>query len=134
MSGHPLEKEREHVMKFSEVLENYLKSDDFKSGVISATKASWGGSGYSVELFESGSWHNLWNNEIGNLYESSANAGMILCLPTLETDDMTEYVDGGAGTQEEFLDGQFDLECEELVQGMRDILSDKHAMYGEKYA
>jgi hypothetical protein len=113
---------REMRSNMKDILENYLASDDFKDGVISSTRASWGGSGYSVELLPSGKWFNVWNNQIGNLYESE---GVILRLPTLDTDDMSEYVDGGAGTEDDFLAEAFENEREELTQLVRDTLADK---------
>lgn len=100
-------------------LENFLASKDFQSGVISSTLASWGGSGYSVELFPNGRWSVLWDNQIGNLYESP---GKILSLPDLDTEDMAEYIDGGAGSQEEFLRLAFAATEEELKVEMREKL------------
>ena len=123
--------EKGTTMTYPEILEQYINSSDFKEGVISATKASWGGGGYSVELFEDGTWRNLWNNQIGNLYEST---GIIMNLPTLETDDMNEYVNGGGGTEDDFLSEGFELELDECSQALRDALHDKAVMYGEKYA
>jgi hypothetical protein len=96
-------------------LEAYLKSGDFKSGVIASTKASWGGSGYSAELFEDGTWRNLWNNEIGNLYSSP---GTILGLPALEDDD-TSQADGVMDA--EYLLGEaFDIEQDDIAKELRE--------------
>lgn len=108
------------------VLEAFLKSSDFKEGIVSSTRASWGGSGYSVELLPDGTSRVLWNNEIGNLYETP---GVILSLPALDYDpeDKDEYVDGGTGTESEFLAEQFYLEESENAQILRDKLSDKFA-------
>ena len=55
-------------------------ANDFKAAVDSATKASWAGSGYSVELFDEGNYRILWNQQIGNLYDSP---GLILNIPAL---------------------------------------------------
>lgn len=107
---------------FQITLDQYLESSDFREGVISNTKASWGGSGYTVELFPDGNWRNLWNNEIGNLYESP---GVLLKLPVLDTEDMTEYIDGGASTEEDFLKEAFENEQEELKADLRNDLSEK---------
>lgn len=61
----------------------------------------------------------LWNNQIGNLYETP---GKILALPTLDTDDMAEYVDGGAGDEDDFLSEAFYNEEDELKAEMREKL------------
>ena len=55
-------------------------SDDFEAACISSTKASFSGSGYSVELFNSGDYRVVWDDNIGNLYKS---AGLILPVPSL---------------------------------------------------
>lgn len=99
-------------------LEKFLVSDDFKSGVISSTKASWAGSGYSVELLPDGTWQVLWNNQIGNLYETS---GVIFHLPALDIDGMAEYVDGGAGSEDDFLSEAFYVVEDELKAEMRSM-------------
>lgn len=62
-------------------LKKFLSSPDFQAGVVSASKAAWGGSGYSVELFPDGTWRVLWDNQIGNLYQSK---GIILSLPEID--------------------------------------------------
>lgn len=106
------------------VLDNYLKSPDFKDGVIASTKASWSGSGYSVELFYNGSWRNLWNNSIGNKYESRES--IILALPTLDDSDYQKLVNGeeldedeSTMSEEEYFDLAFDNERDELAQQLR---------------
>lgn len=108
------------TIPFEQTLENFLQSEDFKSGVISSTKASWSGSNYKLELFPAGDWRVLWSNEIGNLYETE---GKILTLPALDTDEMDEYVNGGAGSQEEYLSEAFYAEESELQAEMREALS-----------
>lgn len=62
-------------------------ANGFEDGVISSTKASWGGSGYSVELFDDGTYRILWDNQIGNLYVSP---GLILSIPPLCDSDWDE--------------------------------------------
>lgn len=104
---------------YAAILEEFLESDDFKQGVISSTKASWGGSGYSVELLPNPDkpWQILWNNEIGNKYE---NPGIILGLPTLEDDDVSE---ADEIMDEEYLLGEaFDIERDDLVKELREKL------------
>lgn len=71
---------------FDSAFDNFMR-EDFESAVDSATKASWGGSGYSVELFDDGSYRVLWDNNIGNLYDSP---GIILGIPALSDDEWDE--------------------------------------------
>lgn len=113
-------------MALQQTLEAFLQSKDFAEGVTSATKASWGGSGYSVELFEDGHWRVLWNSEIGNLYRSP---GIILGLPTWEDSTYQECVNADENPMSE--DDYFDL-CaaneedelaDELRQDLKDILA-----------
>lgn len=92
------------------ILEAFLESVDFMDGVISATKAGWGGSGYSVELFESGTWRVLWDNQIGSLYESD---GVILGLPKIQDDSDSEMLDEALWAEED-----------ELKAELREKLSD----------
>jgi hypothetical protein len=105
-------------------LDAFLQSSDFKDGVISSTKAGWNGGSYKVELFPEGTWRVLWSNEIGNLYESR---GIILTLPELDFDpsERDEYVDGGAGSEEEYLEELFYNEEQEIVDSLKESLSDK---------
>jgi len=66
-------------MSIQQAFEDFM-AESFQSAVDSSTQASWGGSGYSVELFHGGSYRVLWNGEIGNRYDSP---GIILSVPTL---------------------------------------------------
>ena len=59
-------------------------ANDFEQSCDSSTQASWGGGGYSVELFDDGTYRVLWDNEIGNLYVSD---GIILGVPALGDDE-----------------------------------------------
>lgn len=106
-------------MSFASTLDKYVQSDDFKSGVIASTRASWGGSGYSVELFNDGTWRNLWNSSIGNKYKS---VGVIIPLPALDTDGKQQYINEGAGDEEDFMKEQFYIEEQEIAQLLRDAL------------
>lgn len=101
-------------------LEAFLRSPDFGEGCKAATKASWGGSGYSVELFADGTWRVLWDNEIGNLYESP---GEIISLPVLNDDDYQECVVDRDMTEDDYFFSVFQNDEEELKQGMRDKLA-----------
>ena len=104
--------------KLEKTLEQYLKSEDFKQGVISSTKASWGGSSCKVEIMPDGTWRNLWSNQIGNKYETE---GVIIALPSLDCSDMAEFTDGG-GTEDEYLSLAFDNERDEIEAELRDAL------------
>lgn len=73
-------------MSVKSAFESFM-TNDFQSAVDSSTKASWGGGGYSVELFDDGTYRVLWDNQIGNLYDSP---GLILSVPSLEDEDWDE--------------------------------------------
>lgn len=62
---------------------NFMRTG-FKDAVEASTRASWGGSGYSVELFDDGHYRVIWDNNIGSCYNSP---GMILSIPALTTDE-----------------------------------------------
>ncbi len=117
------ERKMEATATFSATLEKFLESDDFKKGLIASTRASWGGSGYSVELFPDGHWNVLWNNQIGNLYTSP---GVIISLPSFDDSDYQAMVNAEENPidEEEFFRLCFDAESEELAQSMRDALAD----------
>lgn len=106
---------------FAETLDKFLASDEFGSALMKATRASWGGSGYSVEIFPDGHWRVLWDNEIGNLYDSP---GVILGLPTLDDSDYQECVVDGGMDEEEFFYQVYENDVEELAQSMRDALAE----------
>jgi hypothetical protein len=73
-------------MSLQEAFKNFM-SNDFEDAADSSTKVSWGGSGYSVELFKSGDYRVLWDNQIGNLYSSP---GLILKVPSLDSEEWDE--------------------------------------------
>lgn len=143
-------KERKNIMQAQELkefkqqitatLNAFLESPDFEDGCTSATKASWGGSGYSVELFTDGTWRVLWDHQIGNKYETP---GVILSLPTINDDEYQQLVNGsvdddeddedsgygnGAMSEEEFFSLGFQNEFDDLAKELRDQLSDDFAM------
>lgn len=101
------------------ILEKFLESPDFKFGVISSTRASYGGSGYSVELLPEGTWSVLWDNQIGNLYESP---GVILHLPTFTDDGTYQEAVNGDMSEEDYFDLCFANEEKELAEELRDAL------------
>lgn len=111
---------KEMQATMSATLEKFLESPDFGEGCKSATKASWGGSGYSVELFPDGHWRLLWDNEIGNRYESP---GTILGLPTLDDNDYQKCVVDDGMDEDEYFYEVFSNDEEKLKQDMRDKLT-----------
>lgn len=58
----------------------------FEEAVDSSTKASWGGSSYTVEITEN-SYRVLWSDDVGNLYSSP---GIMLTVPSLSEDEWDE--------------------------------------------
>lgn len=105
-----------------QALENFLASKDFKEGAISSTKASWSGSSYKVELFDSGDYRVLWANQIGNRYETP---GVILTIPTIDDSELSQY--SGTDefpTDEAYLGWVFDQESDELAAEMRADLAE----------
>lgn len=76
--------------KFSDTLEQFIQSDDFVDAIVSSTKASWGGSGYSVELFADDRYRVLADMQIGNLYQSD---GIVLGVPKLTDEEQDEADD-----------------------------------------
>lgn len=63
-----------------------------EEAIDSSTTASDNGSGYSVELFNDGTFRVLWDNNIGNLYKS---AGIIISIPALSEDERDVLDDDG---------------------------------------
>lgn len=104
---------------YGAALDNFLRSDDFKAGVISSTKAGWGGGHYSVELFDDGTYRTLWSNQIGNLYRSP---GAILALPAFDAENVQE-IEGW--TEEEVFDQAFLLEQDDMEKSLRDALDNR---------
>lgn len=67
------------------IITSYEKFKD--EAIASSTKASWGGLGYSVELFPEGHYRVLWDNQIGNLYDSPS---VIIGVSPCSDDDWDE--------------------------------------------
>jgi len=78
---------------------SFVNGPEFAEAIVKSTRAGFGGSGYSVELFPDGSHRVLWDNQIGNLYQSP---GVILKVPQVsqssisdcELDDAAEFYAG----------------------------------------
>lgn len=101
-------------MELYKIAEKFVASPDFLRGVVSSTQAGFGGGGYSVELFPEGNWRVLWDNQIGNLYQST---GRIVRLPKLTG----EEIDGADGD----LVSAADFYVEELREEFLTVCSDK---------
>lgn len=113
------------MTKFETTLESFLQSSDFEQGVISSTKASWGGSDYRVELMPDSTWSVLWKNQIGNKYETP---GIILVLPTVDDSEVQKYQEATGDSLDNVLHEQFIVEEEELKDELRNALQDKLVM------
>jgi|GEM_PF-2927251 len=61
-----------------------FKAEAIEEAIASSTRASWGGSGYSVELFPEGHYRILWDNQIGNKYDP---LGTIIGIPPCSDDE-----------------------------------------------
>lgn len=87
------EESRKWLKGIKEGYDAFRQDDDgknLKEGILKSTRAGWGGSGYSVELFPDGTYQVLWDNQIGNLYDSP---GWIFSLPKLNSDTYDDYHD-----------------------------------------
>lgn len=96
-------------------------AESFESAVDSSTEAAYGGSGYSVELFEDGSYRVLWNNQIGNLYDSE---GLIIGIPPLSESD--DDIDNGRfyDNAEQEMKDKFTQEYEDLQKSKLELAKD----------
>lgn len=78
--------------------QQFVQSEEFVDAVVRSTQAGFGGSGYSVEFFEDGSHRLLWDNQIGNLYQSP---GEIVSVPQLTEEQVAECdEEAGEGMEE----------------------------------
>ena len=65
--------------------DNFMASDDLKTGIISSTKDL--AYGYAVELFPEGAYRVFWNKDSSSLYQSP---GLIVRIPRLTDDEYDE--------------------------------------------
>lgn len=77
-------------MTYQQAFNSFIESDNCERTIDSSTKAGWGGSGYSVELFEDGTYRTHWDSNIGNRYDSP---GVIMSVPGLDDDDWSDDPD-----------------------------------------
>ena len=95
-----------NLQSYREAFDNFmLDTDVVESAILKSTEAGFGGSGYSLELFENGTYRILWDNSIGNLYISP---GIIISIPQL--------------TDEDYKDEYFDDAITELEDNLEEIL------------
>jgi hypothetical protein len=113
-------KEVEFAVLIRQCLEKFMSSPDFRAGVILSTKESYGGHSCGVELLPDGKWLVQRMDRWGNKYEST---GKVLLLPALDAEDMADYIESDAGSEDDFLSEQFDLEERELKEEMYKALS-----------
>jgi len=99
--------------KIKKAIKSFAKSADFCEGVVSSTIAGYGGSGYSVEFHADGSHRVMWDNQIGNLYQSD---GIIVGLPQLDTDDIEAPANDKDELREAFSWQADDMEKEFLAK------------------
>ena len=72
-------------MSIRTAAEKFIDSEDFANAIVMSTMAGTGGSGYSVEFYPDGHYRVLWDNQIGNLYESP---GVIVKIPQLTEQEL----------------------------------------------
>ena len=77
-------------MSLLQAFENFTNSAEYHVAFDSATKASWSGPGYSVELFPDGTFRVLSDNDIGKFYYTP---GLILSIPTLTDEEWDDDPD-----------------------------------------
>lgn len=74
-------------MSIKTAAQSFVNSPDFADAIVKSTQAGFGGSGYSVELFPDGHYRVLWDNQIGNRYETP---GVIVKVPQVSQSDMED--------------------------------------------
>ena len=99
--------------QITNALNAFIESNAFETAVMSSTTAGFGGSGYSVELFEDGTFRVLWDNEIGNLYRSP---GVILSIPQYEQDTVNDLQDWGDDADLSFALDEIKAELRQSLQ------------------
>lgn len=106
---------------FENTLEAFISSSEFEQAVKDSTTAGFGGSGYSVEVFEDGTWRVLWNNQIGNRYVSP---GIILAIPQFDEETINDWTEYGDACDLSFA-------LDEAADGLREALAYRLDMAAE---
>lgn len=104
---------------FEQTLAAFIDSAEFEQAVKDSTVAGFGGSGYSVELFEDGTWRVLWDNQIGNLYISD---GVILGIPQFDQETINDWDEYGD-------DCDLSFAIDESAEELREKLAYKREVY-----
>jgi hypothetical protein len=94
---------KQEIQNLQQSLNNFINSKDFRSAMLSVSKASWADSGHLLELFEN-SYRVLSNNSIVNRYETR---GLIIGLPFFSV------------IQENF-DTEFEINKAELIDSLKE--------------
>lgn len=107
-------------LNLTRAFDAFLKSNDFKKSIIDSTKFSWqtGDGHFNVELFVDGSWRTEKHDPLCNKYETP---GIVLGLPTLDCDEMPQFIEKD-GTEEEWLNLAFANESYEIEKELKNDL------------
>lgn len=86
-----IQKRVNSMSKYDAAFNSFMADEkSVEEAIMSSTTAGYGGSGYSLELFDDGTFRTLANNQIGNLYNSR---GIIVSIPKLEDDEYSDDTD-----------------------------------------
>lgn len=111
------------MSNFHEAFDKFMASPDLEKAILSSTKASWGGSGYTLELFQDGTYRVLWDNSIGNLYRSP---GILIAIPPLTDDEYGQEDEDGNHDASAIIDpffGNVVARLEEIGEEIEEELS-----------
>ena len=98
----------------TKAFESFLNNPaDLEEAILSSTRASWSGSGYSVELFHDGTYRVLWDDSIGNLY---CSPGLIIGIPALAKDEYSQEDEDGEVDAGAIFEPFFDAAIERLKE------------------
>jgi hypothetical protein len=105
-----------------ELLDAFLKSEDFFKGCVLATKATWHlDGGYSVELLpEEERWRVV---PSASLFQA-VERGLSVSLPVIDDHAYQDLVVSGSYTEEEYFQVAFENDREDLVKYVCDVFAD----------
>lgn len=93
-------------------LETFLASKDFRTAVITCTRAARQKTSYVVELMPAGTYRVLWVGQVGNKNDSPGH--LFLELPVLDATDLFLW----RGSDESFFNHHFEANQTELTSQM----------------